>query len=53
MLREHRMGDASHLNLYLAVIDACHERNMLLMTCIDCAGNQLLHLLSATYYRNF
>ena len=47
MLRKHRMRHAAHLDLDLATIELCYNRNMLLVACIHCIRDQLLHLLAA------
>ncbi len=52
MLREHRVWDASDLDLDPAVVDACYDRYMFLVACIHGVRDELLHLFSAAHDRD-
>ncbi len=51
MLREHRVCNASHFYLDMAIVKSCNDRYMLLKARINCSRDQLLHLLSTAYNR--
>ena len=47
---EHRVSLATNLNLDSTIVDMLNYGNVLLVAGIDCVGNHLLHLLTATNY---
>ena len=44
VLRQHRVRNAAHLNLDVAIVNLGYYRNVLLVACVNRIWHQLLHL---------